>query len=227
MDIETARIVLAVIVAVEAVVWIAGLQFVIASARMNVGEQPAEDGDAGIVSERREGWLTGEAEVSGEPGTLASRAAVILAKGTLFATGPVRILEKTDERIRFERGGDVIANQAAGGWFLRGELRFTSLAPGRTRVEWAVEPARMRGLLWGASVFLAVGLVVLIVGGWAIYAFIASSPDPVVRWQTFQILQAGHFLWPPFLFGSLYRRGRKAVASQFGVLVSNLPYYEG
>src|SRR5262249_33300367 len=44
-------------------------------------------------------------------------------------------------------------------------------------------------------------------------------------WQTFQMAQAVHFLWPPFLFGALYRQGRRA-AAQFEALAHNLPYYE-
>ncbi len=38
------------------------------------------------------------------------------------------------------------------------------------------------------------------------------------------LLQVSHFLWPPFLFGALYRRGIRGVAVQFEALVTNLPF---
>lgn len=58
-----------------------------------------------------------------------------------------------------------------------------------------------------------------------IYTYVASSPNPATRWQTLQMLQAVHFLWPPFLFGALYRRGVKEVVAQLEALVHNLPFY--
>jgi hypothetical protein len=41
------------------------------------------------------------------------------------------------------------------------------------------------------------------------------------------MVQAVHFLWPPFLFGALTRRARRAVATQFEALVNKLPYHNG
>jgi hypothetical protein len=81
--------------------------------------------------------------------------------------------------------------------------------------------------LWLGGLFQAAGLLALVVGCWAVYTYVASSPDPAVRWQTFQMAQAVHFLWPPFLCGGLYRRGARAVAAQFEALAHNLPYYDG
>jgi hypothetical protein len=90
-----------------------------------------------------------------------------------------------------------------------------------------VEPANQGWLLWLGGLFQAAGLVALVTGAWAVYTFLASSPVPAARWQTFQMLQAGHFLWPPFLSGALYRRGTTAVAAQFQALAHNLPYLNG
>jgi len=39
------------------------------------------------------------------------------------------------------------------------------------------------------------------------------------------MFQAVHFLWPPFLFGALYRRRHTAVQSTLELAVHNLPYY--
>ena len=207
MDPEVARIVLGSITAVGAVAWLVGLQFLLASPRRRRAGPQEVPAEGSLVGEGREGWLSGSAEVEGEASALASRAAAALAKGNLFTFGPVKILEKADDHIRFERVGEGVANQPAGQWFRRGELRFTPLRAGRTLVEWAVEPADLRWLLWLGGLFQAAGLLALVIGCWAIGTYVASSPDPTVRWQTFQMVQAVHFLWPPFLCGALYRRG--------------------
>jgi hypothetical protein len=227
MDPEVARMALWGITAVGAVAWLAGLQFLLASPRSRRGGPQEAPAEASLAGEGREGWLSGSAEVVGEAGALASRAAAALAKGNLSTFGPVKILEKADDHIRFEGVGEGVANRPAGQWFRRGELRFTPLRPGRTRVEWAVEPADLRWLLRLGGLFQAAGLLALAVGCWTISTYVVSSPDTAVRWQTFQMAQAVHFLWPPFLCGALYRRGARAVAAQFEALAHNLPYYEG
>ena len=220
MDSEVASGLQLVIAAVAAVVWLIALRFLLASSRRGRPGQPQDNEEGG------DGWLSGSAEVEGEAATLATRAATILAKGNQFAFGPVKILEKDDTHLRFERVGPSGGNQQPGQWFRRGELRFTPLRSDRTRVEWAFEPADKSWLLWFGGAFLGVALVVLVAGGWAIHTYIALSPDPVVRWQTVQMVQVVHFLWPPFLFGALYRRGARAVAAQFEALAHNLPYCE-
>jgi len=227
MDIEVARVVVAAITAAGAVVWLIGLRFLVASSRKRRGGQRDADEDTGLAGGGREGWLCGSTEVDGEPGALASRAASFLAGGSPYAFGPVKILEKADDRVRFEGAGAGLADRPPGLWFRGGELRFVPLRPGRTRVEWAVEPAAMRSLLWLGGASLAAGLVALIVGCWAVDTYLASSPDPAARWQTFQMFQVIHFLWPPFLFGALYRRGANAVAAQVEALANNLPYHAG
>jgi hypothetical protein len=227
MDPETAVIVLAVITTVGGIVWLAGLRFLVTSPRSaRAGEQPTPE-EAGPAGEGPEGWISGGTEVEGDRGTLAARAAAILARGHVLTFGPVKILEKADDRIRFERLEAGMANRPANQWFRRGELRFTPLGSGHTRVEWAVEPVDMRWLLWLGGLFQVLGLIALVVGCWAIATFVVSSPELAVRWQTVQMVQAVHFLWPPFLFGALYRRGKRAVSAQFEALAHNLPYCEG
>src|SRR5262245_10872462 len=103
MDPEVAQIVLAVITAVGTIVWLIALQFLIASARGRRTGEPQAPGEADHAGEGREGWLSGSAEVEGEASALASRAAAILAKGDPFAFGPVKILQKTNDSVRFER----------------------------------------------------------------------------------------------------------------------------
>src|SRR5262249_32454668 len=135
MDTEVAQIVLAVITAVGTIVWLISLQFLIASARGRRSGEPLAPGEADHAGEGREGGLCCSAEVEAEASTLASRAAAILAKGDPFTFGPVKILEKTDDNVRFERADVGLANQPAG-WFRRGELRFAPQRSGRTSVQW-------------------------------------------------------------------------------------------
>jgi hypothetical protein len=168
MDPEVAQAVLWGITATGAVAWLAGLQFLLASSRRRRAGTQEVPGEGAHTGEGRDGWLCGSAEVEGEVGPLATRAAAALARGNPFTFGSVKIMEKTDDRLRFERIGEGVANQPAGQWFRRGELRFTPLRGGRTRVEWAVEPADLRWLLWLGGLFQAAGLLALVAGCWAV-----------------------------------------------------------
>jgi len=213
---ETAQQVVFGITAVGFVVWLISVNFLVKAARLlQAGNQDRFD------EPPAQKLLTGSAEVDGDPKNLAAKAAAVLAKGTL---GPVKIVDKTAERIVFERVDAGIANQPAGRWFRRGELRFTALRQDRTQVEWAVEPAALQWMLVAGGIVQIVGLVGLLAGCWAMSTYVATSPEPAVRWQSLQMLQVVHVLWPPFLFGGLYRRGMRGVRAEFEALVNNLPY---
>src|SRR2546428_35307 len=99
MDVELARIVLIGITALGAVVWLVALRFLLASRRLRNARPGWSDDDGESAEERVDGWLAGAAEVDGEAGVLATRAARILAEGKL---GPVKVLDKADDRVRFE-----------------------------------------------------------------------------------------------------------------------------
>jgi hypothetical protein len=226
MDQDVARIVLGSLTAVGAVVWLMGLQFLLTTFRGQRSREPEAFGELDFDREDHEGWLAGSTEVEGEAPALASRAAAILIQGNLGALGPVKILDKAPDRIRFERVGMGAGRGSPGQWFRRGELRFTPVGAGRTEVAWAFETAAMRRLLWAGLVIEAAGLIALVVGCWAISTYVIPSPNPGVRWQTVQMVQVVHFLWPPFLMGGLYRKGVAALATQFEALASNLAFYE-
>jgi hypothetical protein len=223
VDPEAAQILLLAITAVAVIVWLIGLRFLVASARAGKPGPGDENAETDFSPSAATNQLTGSAEVEGQPGVLAARAASVLAKGNPF--GPIKIVEKTASRIVFERLVPSVVNQPASRWFRRGELRITPLGQGRSRVEWAVELTNMGWLLKLGALFQVLGLVAIAVGCWAIYTYVVSSPDPAVRWQTLQMLQVSHFLWPSFLVGGLYRRGRREVAARFEALAHNLPYY--
>src|SRR5262249_50818755 len=120
MSSETAQVVLAIITSIEAIVWLFGLRFLYVSSRRQEAEQQDDAGEVALPGEGREGWLRGSVEVEGHATTLAARAAAILAKG-------VKILEKTDHHIRFERIGLGRGNRGENRWFQQGEMHFTPL----------------------------------------------------------------------------------------------------
>jgi hypothetical protein len=224
MDIELARIVVVGITAAGVVVWLVALRFLVASWRLRHAQRGRSDDEDEWAEEHVDGWLAGAVEVDGEAGVLAARAARVLAQGAVSNLGPILVLDKADDRVRFERPSGM-AN-AAYPWFRRGELRFTPLGSGHSRVSWLIEPAASAWLLWVGGMFQAVGMIALAAGCWAVYTYLASAADTAVRWQTFQMLQVCHFLWPPFLFGALYRTGTRSLTALFDTLAKNLPYCE-
>ena len=79
-------------------------------------------------------------------------------------------------------------------------------------------------MLVGGAAVLMLGLIALVVGFLVMQTYVISSPNPAVRGQVFQMCQVVHFLWPPFLFGGLYRKKFSVVRAGFDTLVHNLPY---
>src|SRR5262249_57083096 len=112
------------------------------------------------------------------------------------------------------------------GWggFRRGEIRFQDRPGNRTRIDYNVAIPDHKGLLWGGFLVQALGLIALVVGFWLLEGQVVHSPNPATRIQVVQGVQVCHFLWPPFLFASLYRRPRRALRSAFDAFVHNLPY---
>jgi hypothetical protein len=165
--------------------------------------------------------LSGSTEVEGHPGALAARAAAVLANGRW---GPVKIEEATGGRVVFEQPASGTANPVAGRSFRRGEFRFTAVRPNRTRVEWAVEPEPFRWLLRVGGIVQAVGLVGLIGGCWALSTFVAPSPEAAVRWQSLQMLQVVHLLWPPFVLAGVYRKRTQWLRAELEAVANNLPH---
>jgi hypothetical protein len=224
MNVETAQMVLVAITALAALVWLTGLQFLISSARKEQRREPLDSTGSEAVGPSEGSLLTGAVEIDGQPALLASKAASLLARSGLFPGVPVKILEKSDGHVRFEQVDPYAHGQAAGRGLRGGQFSFLPLGGGRTRVEWVVELAAMRWLLRLGAVFQVAGLLAIIAGCWAILTFIVPSPNPAIRWQVVQMVQVVHLLWPPFLFGALYRRTRRLVAARLDALAHNLPF---
>lgn len=221
VDPEVAQVVFFAITAIGIAVWIAGLQFLSGSRRAVKATQADESVLTDLPSTAARNRLAGSAEVDGQPRT-GGQGGVTPGTG-----GASRVRSRQDRgenrRHRHLRAAGH-ADLAVARGFRRGELRFAGAGQGRTRVDWVAELADRSVFLWLGGLFQVLGLLGLVVGGWAIYTYVLPSPNPAVRWQSVQIVQAVHFLWPPFLFGTRYRRGVTDVAAQFEALANNLPH---
>ena len=219
MNAATAEIVLYGITAIGAVVWCFGLRFLLNSRRL----RQAKSADRfSMAKPAADNVIQGSAEVEGEPGELAVKAAASLAKGIDIQIGPLKILERSDERVAFEGPGP--GGQLPGQIIRQGEIRFRRASQGKTDIDYQVEISRGQWLFVGGVICQILGLVALVVGFLLIHLLVVQSQDPQVRWQTVQMVQVVHFLWPPFLFGGLYRMHHRVVSRAFDTLVHNLPY---
>ena len=215
MSSEIAEAILAVICVIAAIVWLAGLWFLVSSYRAD--GVPAEQmaNDRGDNDPSTKDWLRGSVEIEAPLQGLTDKAAAFLPK---VSSGSLSILEKSQDRLSFQRVGPAIRGLPE-----RGEIQFASLGGNRSQAEYAVQARGYRGLLWGGAIFQALGLVGLIAGGWAVDTFVVQSQDPTVRGQSLQMMQISHLLWPPFLFGGLYRAFRRRQRNQMWFLLRNLP----
>jgi len=223
MDQETANLVLFAITAGCLVAWCAGLWFLSISRRAG---RPAQTAQFGLEEPAPENLVTGTADVEGPPADLAAKTASVLARENAASLGHLKILERTGDRVVFEGIGPGMSGGSHHLLVRRGEVFFKAAGANKSVVEYRIEIAARRGLLLGGAIFQVVGLVALIAGFLLIRNLVVPHPDPAVRWQTLQMLQVSHFLWPPFLFGGLYRRMRSVVRTRFDALIHNLPYVE-
>ena len=220
MNSATAEIVLYAITTIGAVVWCFSLRFLLNS---RGARQRAPADRFPITKPAPNNVIQGSAKVEGEPGELAIKAAEALANGIDIQIGRLKVVERTDEKVAFEGGGP--SHKPAGQIIHRGEIRFRRVSRGKTDIDYEVEISRGRGLFIGGVIFQILGLVALAMGFLLSHLFFVQNRDPEVRWQTFQMVQVVHFLWPPFLFGGLYRGQYRVVSRAFDTLVHNLPYW--
>lgn len=217
MSPELAKAILIALAATGLVVWLIGLWFLVGSYRRGTTAAECPADHFGQFEQFPKDWLLGSIEVDGQPANLVAKAASFVAR-----QGTVTILERTNDRLVFERGALALAGLPE-----RGQARFISLGTGRSRIDYAIQVSACRWLLFLGGLFQAFGLAALTVGGWVIYVFCVQSPDPQIRVQTIQMVQVVHFLWPPFLCGALYRRWKRVPRESIESLLRNLPYLDG
>jgi hypothetical protein len=216
---QAAQLIVTGIAGLAALAWVAGVLFLKASARAG---RVTPDERFGFDQPEGTSRVAGSVEVEGQPWQLAQKAAAVLAKGASPMLGPVKILSKTDERIELE--GAAAVGAGIGRWLGRATITFQSRSPDRTCIDYSAEISGGRGLLWTGAVFAVLGAVAIAVGYWLLSTLAAPDPRPEVRGQVFQMFQAVHFLWPPFLFGGVYRFRFRAARTGFETVLQNLPY---
>ncbi len=226
MDVETAQIVVTCIAGVDLIVWLMASHFVRKAAKSGCAEYAAAEFD--FPGQRLSEVVTGSIEVDNDPATLSRKAASLVVADGQNTFGPVKIVERSDSLLALERLGPSNYSQfqlQPGRSFGRAQLHFSPLTSHRTRIDYAIELSSLRWLLRGAWILLTVGLIVLGVGAWALLTYVATSPIEGIRWQSVQMVQVIHFLWPPFLLAALYSRARREVTARFEAFVHNLPHF--
>jgi hypothetical protein len=134
--------------------------------------------------------------------------------------GPVKIVQKTDDRVVFARLDGAFAHQPAGG-----EFRIAASGQNRTRVEWDVELLDAFRRHRRVKIVRVVGLVGLIGVGGVMSTYVALFPQPFIQTRLLEPLWFVHaFLWSPFLQGWLSRQGVQRMRTQIDALANNLPY---
>lgn len=206
MDIETASLIQNVITGVLFLLWLSTAAFVWATFRL---DSSAVDGDPGFNTMStdleigaREALKYAEAQVDGDPAELSARAARLLAEGRMV--GPVRVEQGRDLRLMF-------SSDQSNQFIRRGYIDFQPLGSGRTRISALfVRPRPGKILLWLSLFGCVVGMASLMGTYVLIDRLVVHNANPNVRYQVFQMLQAVHLMWEPFLFAGIYRSQRSA-----------------
>jgi hypothetical protein len=140
---------------------------------------------------------------------LLSDGKQMLTEGRLFSATAPRVTRPADNSLVVDQGGIEVrfeAMRAGGGSLLIADVDSTG-------------HSRKYQLLFGAYVLIVMPLVV---GGLSVWMwnYVAPSAAPAVRWQSLQIMQICHVLWPPFLFYFNWKvRRSQAVNSAANLLV--------
>ena len=221
-EMQHAQLLLYLITTIAAVVWLLGIYFLVQSARIT-RNPPGNLYD--LEQSSAENVIVGNVEVAGNSAELTAHALSQIAKNQTGGLGTLCILEAADNQVTFQGVGGQLSGGFLSRNIRRGELFFSAVAAGRTRIDYALVIANsLRILLVIGGVISVVGLLAIVAGFALISAFVLPDATPGVRWQTLQMMQVIHFLWPPFLCGGLYRRQFSGIKSGIEAFLRNLPY---
>jgi hypothetical protein len=224
MDLEISRVLVIAIVTIGAVVWLAGLATLFRATRECQMRAREAAQRFEIEGESAAGTIVGEAQVVGRPEELSAKLAGVLARDGMSPLGPIKIIACDAHEVAFESAIPTEGRSGyAQGGFRKGRIRLTPWGS-RTRVEYAIETSSGRLLLGLGWLFVVLGLIALAAGGYLMFTYVLASQNPAVRAQSIQMIQAIHFLWPPFLFAYLSRQPARFIRARIEALVNNLPY---
>ncbi|MBL8752640.1 MAG: hypothetical protein JNK15_05010 [Planctomycetes bacterium] len=193
MDQATAAFWLDVIAATAAALWLCGAMFLVRT-RSRLAEP-----------------TVGEQSLPGKgPAVLASIAKLLTMAPFGHPLQRARIEAATDRELRWRSTG-MFAHTAA--------LQANATGAGCT----------VRHEVAAASRLVTIGLVVAAIGAVVVVTLwhllgtrVLTSPEPAVRAQVVQMVQAVHLLWPPFLFAGLARMSRRRVVGEIERVLRNL-----
>jgi hypothetical protein len=212
------------IAAVGAIAWLAGLAVMTRATRDRQARAQEAAERFAFEEAAAEGTIVGEAEVEGHAEELSEKLARLLAREGMGPFGPIKIVACDRTELVFEPAGPIAGSPGYATMGARGgRFRFTPTGK-RTRIEYAIEAPSGRVLIALGWLFVLLGLAALVAGGWAMWTYVLSSPNPGVRGQAVQMVQVVHFLWPPFLFAALSRQPARMIQSRVSAMVHNLPY---
>jgi hypothetical protein len=193
MDEEIAKLVIAIGFFIGLAFWLIALQLY----RKMASAEPLQRFDARIPDKT-------PTEVIKD---LLSEGKQLLSDGRVFYSQP-RVSRPADNRLVVEHGSVEVrfeATRAGGGTLLIAEVD---------------DAGYTRKFQLGLGAFVLI-LMPLVIGGTvvAMWNFVAPSAAPAVRWQSLQVAQIVHVLWPPFLIYSLWKRVRTQIANSVANLL--------
>ena len=157
---------------------------------------------------------TGEATVDQDPQEFLRHVRDTLTRGV--ANSPLARIElssTSDSTLSWEGSGGGVRHQAS--------LRATG-GNGKTRAVWQLEASS--GLVTGARWVSAVSALATAALYYMLSEFVATSENPSVRWQVFQMAQCIHTLWPPFLLAGLARGMKRRLVADLDRTLNNLGF---
>jgi hypothetical protein len=173
--------------------------------------------------EEGETALAGEATLEGEPEEVSKKIARSLVGGPSHSIIQVRVVDAgpSGVRVRTPKGGALMP--MTGG--LEGEFKIRRAADGKVKVALRTNKgAERRAAKITMWICLLIGLPVLVGVPALLMALVVASPHPAVRWQSIQVVQIVHVLWPPFLFLWLGRRTQRVIEEGLGQVLDRLKY---
>jgi hypothetical protein len=160
--------------------------------------------------------VVGRKEIEGAAAENSRRFAAMLAKEGLWPGGLIQILNRSDHLVSF-----VVPGNGRGP---SGEVRFDPKGNNACMAEYVVDYPGIATVLKIGWIIQAIALLVLAVGFWALRTFVATSSNPAIWGQSFQMIQIVHFIWPPFLMGYLYRVRYRLIRDQIETILVNLAH---
>ena len=157
-----------------------------------------------------------------------SRLASFFAMNMQASASGISIADDRPHRLTLTRKSTLQHGGTQTQWgFDSVDFEFAPKGASMAEVRYRVVTARL------ARVMRTVGYVFVFLGGAALVAvahvmlnYVVENPNPAVRYQVFQTLQAGHFLWPPFLMSYVYGRSRRGLCQFLENVIEGLSRHE-